>query len=159
MSSSAGLQSQVHADGEATPQLPPLPAAPASKIIGQGYSAHNPIPTIQGYQQEKKRNAQEAEEYAALMEKREKALAEKEAREKEIKAQEDLTFDSGEKDDDRKSHVETIEDGRETSGAKNQSANKGQGAGKGANEKSELMDRMNANQCRSYDGWIVRWKV
>jgi len=148
MSSTAGIASQVHHDGDHSNELPPLPAAPPSKVLGQGYSAANPIPTIEKYQEERKRHAAEAEEYAALMQRREDQA--RSQREAEIKKQEDMTMDSGNDDSGvKREHLETAQDGRETSGAKNQQGmSHGKGSGKGANEKSEMMDRMNANQCK-----------
>lgn len=48
--------------------LPPLPEAPPSRHIGEGYSYNHPVPTVQKYRDEKKTWDKEAAEYARLME-------------------------------------------------------------------------------------------
>ena len=50
--------------------LPPLPEAPPSRHIGEGYSYNHPVPTVQKYRDERKEWDQQADEYAKLMGKR-----------------------------------------------------------------------------------------
>jgi len=117
-------------------ELPQLPEAPPSRLFGQGYSSHNPVPTVQHYRSEKAKQEEEAQEYAALVERRRQ-----EAEERETNAA-SMNAPQGGSVSDTKQVA-----GEETNAAKTQKGKKNKAsANAGATEKERMMDQMNANQ-------------
>lgn len=123
--------------------LPELPPAPPSQVVGQGYSAHHKIPTVQGYKQDKARQDEEAKSYAAMIEKRQREAEERmervaaEQNEKEKVAPQS---GDGELDGDKE----------ETNVLKNRKGRKDEQATGGAtDEKTRMMEQMNSNKGRS----------
>jgi hypothetical protein len=117
-------------------QFPPLPDAPPSHHVGAGWSAAHPIPTVAGYKAAKERHQKEADEYASIVAKR---AQEAENRQRTAEA----ANDENEKEDVGGKPVA----GDEKNVAKaNQDKNTEPSAGAGANEKSRLMEQMNANK-------------
>ena len=58
--------------------FPDLPAAPPSHVVGQGYSAHHKVPTVQSYKDSQARNEEEANQYAQIVEARHREAEERE---------------------------------------------------------------------------------
>jgi hypothetical protein len=126
-------------------QLPELPPAPPSRFVGQGYSANHPVPTVQSYAQERKEHEKEAKEYHRLLE-----LQERERDEEERRAQPapDAQTDGEDQNDGPDGGVQETAVVGSTGGGKQRLHHRKNApqASKGATEKSEMMDRMNANK-------------
>jgi hypothetical protein len=120
--------------------LPELPPAPPSQVVGQGYSAHHKIPTVQGYKQDKARQDEEAKSYAAMIEKRQREAEERlEKIAAEQNAKESVAPQSGD------GGLEG--DKQETNVLKNRKGKKDEQASGGAtDEKSRMMEQMNSNK-------------
>ncbi|KAK4688253.1 hypothetical protein P7C73_g1870, partial [Tremellales sp. Uapishka_1] len=137
-------------DSGLTP-LPQLPDAPPSRLVGAGYSASHPVPTVQGYRAEHEQNEKDAQEYAEAMRKRE---GERRAREqKHLQQMEDQTIYGGGDEIQGNSHATQKVDGHEeTSAAKNtQNKKSDPKPNSGATEKGRMMEQMNANQVKPTD--------
>jgi hypothetical protein len=121
--------------------LPELPAAPPSQVVGQGYSAHHKIPTVQGYKQDKARQDEEANEYAKMIEKRQKEASER----LERLAAEQNASDASKAPQSGDAGLEG--DKPETNVLKNRKGKKDeQSTGGATDEKSRMMEQMNANK-------------
>jgi hypothetical protein len=119
-------------------ELPELPPAPPSHVVGQGYSANHKIPTVQGYKEDQLKREKEAEEYAKMIEDRQRSAAER--MEKVAAAQNDKadTPQSGDADQasDQSKNV-----------LKNRAGKKDEMSTGGAHdEKSRMMEQMNSNK-------------
>lgn len=126
--------------------LPDLPPAPPSRVIGQGYSANHPVPTVQSYAQERKAHEKEAKEYHRILEQQEKERREEDAaRQAESEPAPDAQTD-GESEVEDGGVQETAEVSHSTGKKRLHHKKNAPQASKGANEKTEMMDRMNANQ-------------
>ena len=123
--------------------LPELPPAPPSQKVGQGYSAHHRIPTVQGYKEDKARQDEEAKAYSAMIEKRQREAEERmEKIAAEQNAKENVAPQSGD--------GEVEGDKQETNVLKNRKGRKDEQASGGAtDEKSRMMEQMNSNKGRS----------
>jgi hypothetical protein len=55
------------ASSTAGTDFPDLPPAPPSRVVGQGYSANHPVPTVQSYKAAKADADQQADEYARIV--------------------------------------------------------------------------------------------
>ena len=119
-------------------ELPELPEAPPSRLIGQGYSASHPVPTVQAYKSEQATHEEEARHYAELVERR--------RQEAEERDQQAATHAPG-----NVSETKQVA-GEETNVAKTQRDKTDKpSAGTGATEKSKMMDQMNANKRESIE--------
>lgn len=127
--------------------LPELPPAPPSQVVGQGYSAHHKIPTVQGYKQDQAARDAEAQEYAKMVEKRQR---EAEERFEKFAAQQnqnegDATAGA------QSGHPDLATDKPETNVLKNRKGKKDEMSTGGAHdEKSRLMEQMNSNKGESF---------
>lgn len=141
--------SSTHNQGADFPDLPP---APPSHVIGQGYSAHNPVPTVQSYKITQQKHEEEAHAYAEMVERRAR-----EAEERERRARESRSGIGGDGHAAPQSGSPDAHGGRapvkagpdeETNAAKVQEGKKTDepNAASGANEKARMMEQMNANQ-------------
>lgn len=120
--------------------LPELPPAPPSHVVGQGYSANRKIPTVQGYREDQAKRDKEAEEYAKMIEERQRAAAER--MEKVAAAQNDKTADGPQSGD-----AELASDQQSNNVLKNRKGKKDEMATGGAHdEKSRMMEQMNSNK-------------
>ncbi|WWD06363.1 hypothetical protein V865_004453 [Kwoniella europaea PYCC6329] len=128
-------------DGHST-EFPELPPVPPSRVIGQGYSANNPVPTVQQYKVEQKQHEADAQAYADIVERR---RIEAEQREKQAQQEKEKpTAQEGQEG----GAVRAGKD-EETNAVKAQKDKKDEPTpGTGANEKSRLMEQMNANQLK-----------
>lgn len=122
-------------------ELPELPPAPPSHVVGQGYSAHHKIPTVQSYKEEKAQHEKDAEEYARIVEQRQREASER--LEKVAAAQNDH--------DDSKSAPQSGDaaaaSDQHSNVLKNRAGKKDEMASGGAHdEKSRMMEQMNANK-------------
>lgn len=118
--------------------LPELPEAPPSRLFHQGYSAAHPVPTVQGYRDEKARHTEESKHYAELVQRRRQ-----EADERDQRAEQVAAMPNGNGDVTQTQQVS----GEETNAAKTQMDKTDKpNAGTGATEKASMMDQMNANQ-------------
>ena len=123
-------------DSKDANDFPELPEAPPSRVFGQGYSAHHPVPTVQSYKSEKAKHDEEAKQYADMVEKQRQESEEREKRAAEMREAEngDVTKTTQVADE-------------ETNVAKTQKDKTNKpNANTGASEKARLMDQMNANQ-------------
>jgi len=120
--------------------LPELPPAPPSQVVGQGYSAHHKIPTVQGYKQDKARQEEEADAYAQMINKRQKEAEERmEKAAAEQNKKENTAPQSGD--------GELVGDKEETNVLKNRKGKKNeQSTGGATDEKSRMMEQMNSNK-------------
>ncbi|OCF60178.1 C2 domain-containing protein [Kwoniella mangroviensis CBS 10435] len=128
-------------DGRST-EFPELPPAPPSRVIGQGYSANNPVPTVQQYKEDQKQHEADAQAYADIVERRriEAEQREKQAQQEKEKPNAREGAEGG--------AVRAGKD-EETNAVKAQKDKKDEPTpGTGANEKSRLMEQMNANQLK-----------
>ncbi|ODN73711.1 hypothetical protein, variant 1, partial [Cryptococcus amylolentus CBS 6039] len=126
--------------------FPELPAAPPSRVVGQGYSSHHPVPTVQGYRETRQQHEHEANTYAEMVERRER-----DAQERERKLSEKSAASS---DIPRSDKVSSGAD-EETNAAKVQKEKKDEpNASTGANEKTKLMEQMNSNQLKPTDRFL-----
>ncbi|OXC65474.1 hypothetical protein AYX13_05483 [Cryptococcus neoformans] len=134
--------------------FPDLPPAPPSHVIGQGYSAHNPVPTVQSYKITQQKHEEEAHAYAEMVERRAR-----EAEERERRARESRSGIGGDGHAAPQSGSPDAHGGRapvkagpdeETNAAKVQEGKKTDepNAASGANEKARMMEQMNANQLK-----------
>jgi hypothetical protein len=122
--------------------LPELPAAPPSQVVGQGYSANHKIPTVQGYKQDKARQEEEAKSYAQMIEKRQREAAE---RLEKVSAEQNANNNGLAP----KSGDDHLDDGKqqETNVLKNRKGKKDdQSTGGVTDEKSRMMEQMNSNK-------------
>lgn len=121
--------------------LPELPPAPPSHVVGQGYSANHKIPTVQSYKEEKARHDKEAEEYASIVERRQREAAErfeKVAAAQNEKEESKSAPQSGDAAQASDQHSNVL---------KNRAGKKDEMATGGAHdEKSRLMEQMNSNK-------------
>lgn len=123
--------------------LPELPPAPPSQVVGQGYSANHKIPTVQGYRQDKLRQDEEAKAYAEMIEKRQR---EAEERLEKAAAQQNANANVAPQSGD----AELAGDKEETNVLKNRKGKKDQQSTGGAtDEKSRMMEQMNSNKGKS----------
>ena len=121
--------------------LPELPPAPPSQVVGQGYSAHHKIPTVQGYKQDKARQDEEAKSYAAMIDKRQREAEER---------MEKIAAEQNEKEKVAPQSGELDGDTQETNVLKNRKGRKDEQATGGAtDEKSRMMEQMNSNKGKS----------
>ncbi len=136
------MSSQPHRDPGH--DLPELPAAPPSRVLGQGYSASHPVPTVQKYKTAKQKHDEEAKQYAELVEQR--------RQEAEERDKQSGTLNGGTNGvEDSVSETKQVH-GEETNVAKTQKDKKdGPVANTGSSEKGRLMDQMNANQQKPTD--------
>ena len=124
--------------------LPELPPAPPSHVVGQGYSANRKIPTVQGYREDQAKRDQEAQEYAKMIEERQRAAAER--MEKVAAAQNDKTAD-GSNGTPQSGDAELASDQQSGNVLKNRKGKKDEMASGGAHdEKTRMMEQMNANK-------------
>jgi hypothetical protein len=120
--------------------LPELPPAPPSQVVGQGYSANHKIPTVQGYRQDKLRQDEEAKAYAEMIEKRQREADE---RLEKAAAQQNASANVAPQSGD----AELAGDKEETNVLKNRKGKKDQQSTGGAtDEKSRMMEQMNSNK-------------
>ncbi|WVW81245.1 hypothetical protein I302_103236 [Kwoniella bestiolae CBS 10118] len=122
-------------------EFPDLPPVPPSRVIGQGYSAEHPVPTVQSYKIEQKQHEQDAKAYAEIVERR---RLESEQRDRQAQLErEKPTHEST-----QGGQVSAGKD-EETNAVKAQKDKKDEPQpGTGANEKSRLMEQMNSNQLK-----------
>jgi len=121
--------------------LPELPPAPPSQVVGQGYSAHHKIPTVQGYKQDKARQEEEANEYSKMIEKRQKEASE---RLEKLAAEQNA---NGASKAPKSGDGELEGDKQETNVLKNRKGKKDeQSTGGATDEKSRMMEQMNSNK-------------
>lgn len=132
-----------HSSGSAS-DMPELPAAPPSHVVGQGYSANHKIPTVQSYKQDQLKRDEEAEQYAKLVEQRqrdaadrlEKVAAAQNDKEKEGSNRAPQSGDANQASDQQSGNV-----------LKNRAGKKDEMSTGGAHdEKSKLMEQMNSNK-------------
>ncbi|RXK42692.1 C2 domain-containing protein [Tremella mesenterica] len=125
-------------------QFPPLPPAPPSHVVGQGYSANHPVPTVQDYKVTREDNERQANNYAEIVRKRQE---ESEMRNQKVVVQ---ANDDTSDDTDNKDEVKKVK--QESNAAKTSQDKKDQGGAQGpANEKTRMMEQMNANQVKPTD--------
>jgi ribosomal protein L9 len=144
-----------HRDDDGLTPLPPLPAAPPSRVLGQGYSMNHPVPTVQAYKQTQEQNKSQADEYAAIVEKR-RLEAEERERQRQLKLQEtesrtDSSTLNGNGNGGGSVSGKKVEELQqpETNVAKNQKdKTNAPKPNSGATEKARMMDQMNANQSK-----------
>jgi hypothetical protein len=138
--------------------LPPLPEAPPSRHIGEGYSYNHPVPTVQKYRDDKKGWDKEADEYAAQMERMGDARS--------VRDDETSTIATSNTANGTAPSINGKRDGHATgeisrsnahSKADGPAANDRHGRKRdavkspGQQEKEEMMDRMNANKEKPTD--------
>lgn len=140
-------------------KLPELPPAPPSHQFGGGYSSNRPVPTVQNYREEQKKFQEEADEYAAIVEKRHKEAEAR--RERALQGQ----ADGEAKEEETGGNGETEHEyALETAGEKVDEGDKGTNKNVvksakdkkdkvlpsgPANEKQRMMDQMNASKSES----------
>jgi hypothetical protein len=130
--------------------LPDLPPAPPSQVMGQGYSAHHKIPTVQGYKQDQAARDAEAEQYAKMVEKRQR---EAEERFEKFSAEQNNASGGGETAGAQSGNPELASDKQETNVLKNRKGKKDDMSTGGAtDEKSRMMEQMNSNK-----GELLSW--
>lgn len=139
-----------------TGDFPELPPAPPSHVVGQGYSAHHPVPTVQGYKATQQKHEEEAHAYAEMVEKRAREAEDRERQARErhsgVGGDGHPAPQSGSPDaQGPRTPVDAGAD-EETNAAKVQESKKTDepNAASGANEKARMMDQMNANQRELY---------
>ncbi|WVQ82868.1 hypothetical protein IAT38_005004 [Cryptococcus sp. DSM 104549] len=147
-------------DGNTRTEFPELPPAPPSRVVGQGYSSHHPVPTVQSYREEQAQHEEDARVYASIVERRAREAEEREklAREQRSpaeKAGEGLGKDAPQTGDATAANAGKVGAGKdeETNAAKVQKEKKTDEPqpSSGANEKARLMEQMNANQLKPTD--------
>lgn len=123
--------------------LPELPPAPPSHVVGQGYSANHRIPTVQGYKQDQAQREKEAQEYAKMIEDRQREASER--MEKVAAAQNDKANEANgapqSGDGDLASDQNSGNVLKNRAGKKNE-----QSTGGATDEKSRMMEQMNSNK-------------
>jgi hypothetical protein len=138
-----------HSNGAPTvkTEFDPLPEAPPSKVYGQGYSAFNPVPTVQHYKEEHAKHEEESKHYAEVVAARQREADERERTRHDQKQAEDA-------------HVKTVGEGGVSEGRGGEKVEGVEGnvlkntkdktdkpvANSGTSEKARMMDQMNANQ-------------
>ena len=124
--------------------FPPLPPAPPSHVVGQGYSSSHPVPTVQDYRKTQAEHEQQANEYAEIVRKRQQ---EQEMANQRVEPGGAGLPDGEEKSGDAAGVPEAKVVKEEGNAAKTQQDKKESGGAKGpATEKQRMMDQMNANQ-------------
>ena len=138
-------------DSQST-DFPDLPPAPPSHVVGQGYSAHNPVPTVQSYKATQQKHEEQAHAYAEMVERRAREAEERERRSRESRSgvggDAHAAPQSGSLDAQAGSAPVNAGPDEETNAAKVQEGKKTDepNAASGANEKARMMEQMNANQ-------------
>lgn len=138
-------------DSQST-DFPDLPPAPPSHVVGQGYSAHNPVPTVQSYKATQQKHEEQAHAYAEMVERRAREAEERERRSRESRSgvggDGHAAPQSGSLDAQAGSAPVKAGPDEETNAAKVQEGKKTDepNAASGANEKARMMEQMNANQ-------------
>ncbi|OCF41030.1 C2 domain-containing protein [Kwoniella heveanensis CBS 569] len=132
-------------------EFPELPPAPPSRVIGQGYSANHPVPTVQSYKADQKAHEDEARAYAEIVERRRQEAEERERAqiERERNPEKPAVPQSGDGIPSGTATGGQVAAGADenTNAAKTQQVKKDEpNAGAGANEKARLMDQMNSNK-------------
>lgn len=123
--------------------MPELPPAPPSHVVGQGYSANHKIPTVQGYKQDQAQREKEAQEYAKMIESRQKEASER--MEKVAAAQNDKANESSKAP--QSGDADLASDQQSGNVLKNRAGKKNEMSSGGAtDEKSRMMEQMNANK-------------
>ena len=123
--------------------LPELPPAPPSHVVGQGYSANHKIPTVQGYKQDQAQREKEAQEYAKMIEDRQREAAER--MEKVAAAQNDKANESN--GGPQSGDADLASDQKSNNVLKNRAGKKDEMSTGGAHdEKSRMMEQMNSNK-------------
>lgn len=142
-------------NGTAGTEFPELPPAPPSREYGHGYSASHPVPTVQSYKATKAENEEQARQYAEIVAKRQ-AEAEARARKAEEakKLQESGPPQSGGEKPVAPGESTDIAEKTELHDEKNAVKANADKKDKNdphsaANEKTRLMEQMNANKCES----------
>lgn len=137
-------------------QFPELPAAPPSHMFGHGYSSHHPVPTVQGYKSTKAKNDEQAEDYAAIVAKRQHESKQRDQR--QIQQQQQAVTSAP--DSAELSDGETVNNGvveREGNAAKTAHGKTDKATGQNpANEKQKMMDQMNSNKSQSYGAALIQ---
>lgn len=138
LSAPSSLPSSTNDGPGASPEgtsFPTLPAAPPSRVVGQGYSSAHPVPTVQAYKEEQKQHQVEADQYAEIVAKRQ---AEAEERMRKANAVHDqataapvAAADPAEGDKEKKANANKTKDPISS---------------KPVNEKQRMMEQMNSNQ-------------
>lgn len=147
--------------------FPELPPAPPSRVVGQGYSASHPVPTVQSYRDTQAKHEEEAQQYAELVEARRREAEERAQRasndddDDESKVPTNATSplsainnhsppeqkpDVGDVKDDVKDNVKDEKNAvKSNAGKKKDAIRSGP-----PTEKDRMMQQMNSNQSRSY---------
>ncbi|ORY26481.1 hypothetical protein BCR39DRAFT_540905 [Naematelia encephala] len=135
----------ANGNGDGSTDFPELPQAPPSKVLGQGYSANHPVPTVQGYREEQAKHETESKEYAAMVERRRAQQEEKDKAARE----------GANNDDGQSQHDGPPVQKEETNAVKNTKHKKDEPVGsKPATEKQQMMDQMNANKEKPTDRYM-----
>ena len=126
----------------------PLPPAPPSHVVGQGYSSSRPVPTVQSYKDTQARNEADAQQYAQIVEARRAETEERERMSQQAQDEEKA------KSDDKATAEAPPNDGEEKNVLKSNKDKKDNvSGGQPPNEKEKMMQQMNANksqlQCTS----------
>lgn len=125
-------------DSSKRTELPELPAAPPSRVIGQGYSSNHPVPTVQSYKATKADNDKQAEEYAQIVARRQAEDEERMRKAEELRQQEQDEKPSGEPVEENRGEGNAIKSSEKTKDKPDSSGP--------ANEKSRMMEQMNMNK-------------
>lgn len=144
--------------------FPDLPPAPPSRVVGQGYSASHPVPTVQSYRDTQAKHDAEAQQYADIVEARRKEAEERERLAEADNDEEDTRVPTNatsplssinnhgppanQKPDIK--HEVKEEEKDEKNAVKSNSDKKKNAVKTGpASEKDKMMQQMNANQSES----------
>lgn len=119
-------------------KFPELPPAPPSKVIGQGYSANHPVPTVQSYKVTQAENEQQAKDYAEIVAKRQAEDEERLRRAEELKRQQDDEKHSGPAVEEVRGQGNAVKSNEKTKDKLDPNAP--------ANEKTRMMEQMNMNK-------------
>lgn len=139
--------------------LPPLPEAPPSRHIGEGYSYNHPVPTVQQYRDDRRGWDKDAEDYAQQMERMGDAGSMRDDDTATMASATGTAVDGHHRDGHATGAVSRSNahggklDGSSDGPAANERAGKKRDAVKspGQQEKAEMMDRMNANKEKPTD--------
>jgi hypothetical protein len=115
-------------------KFPELPEAPPSKTFGTPFNAYHPVPTVQGYRDAQKENEKAADDYARIVEQRQKEQADRQSRRAE-----EASKIGGRQDD-----VKVDQSGNE--GKMRKANEKDPQGSKASTEKERMMEQMNSNQ-------------
>ncbi|WWC90217.1 uncharacterized protein L201_005150 [Kwoniella dendrophila CBS 6074] len=155
-------------------EFPELPPVPPSRVIGQGYSVNHPVPTVQQYKLDQKQHEEESKIYADIVEakrreaeKRDQDFITSQQRQQQNDNNNNVSNNNNQKVNndtaqiDSTSSISKIHAGKidgtmvnagrdeETNAVKAQKDKKDDvKPNTGANEKSRLMEQMNANQLK-----------